>query len=218
MMQRDTHELIASLAAKAEPVKPLGSPVLRAVATIATLAALGAPFVIFFSTANPLAMRGPGSELQAGLELISILVAGIVSIVAAFHLAVPGRSRSWLLIPLPALAVWVGVSGLGCWRDLVRNGAEGWEIGHSMSCLYFISTVSLLLGPALAWRLSRASPIDPLPVAAYGGLGAAAMSAFFLQFFHPFAVTLIDLSMHLLAVAVVVVTGSAFRRPLLRSA
>jgi apolipoprotein N-acyltransferase len=68
----------------------------------------------------------------------------------------------------------------------------------------FIVGSSLLLGVPLTWLLSRARPIEPLPVALLGGLGAAALGAFTLQFFHPFAVTFIDLSFHLVAIAIVV--------------
>jgi hypothetical protein len=37
-----------------------------------------------------------------------------------------------------------------------------------------------------------------------GGLGVAALSAFVLQFFHPFDVTVMDLATHLAAVALVI--------------
>jgi uncharacterized membrane protein len=61
--------------------------------------------------------------------------------------------------------------------------------------------------------LSRAAPIDPLPVALLGGLGVAAIAAFLLQFFHPFAVTFVDLGIHLIAILLVVaVTGLLQRR------
>jgi ABC-type thiamin/hydroxymethylpyrimidine transport system permease subunit len=75
--------------------------------------------------------------------------------------------------------------------------------------------VSLPLGATLVWLLSRARPIDPLPVAMLGGLGTAAIAAFILQFFHPFAVTFVDLAIHLVAIAAVVgVTALLNRRTL----
>jgi hypothetical protein len=52
-------------------------------------------------------------------------------------------------------------------------------------------------------------------VAALGTLGVAATSAFILQFFHPFDVTAIDLALHLAAVALVILVGTAWRRKLL---
>jgi hypothetical protein len=68
------------------------------------------------------------------------------------------------------------------------------------------------LGAPLLWRLSRASPIEPLPVALLGGLGAAALAAFLLQFFHPFAVTFIDLAVHLVSIGLVVGVAALLRR------
>jgi uncharacterized membrane protein len=52
-------------------------------------------------------------------------------------------------------------------------------------------------------------------VALLGGLGTAAMAAFLLQFFHPFAITFIDLAVHLVAILLVVAaTGLLNRRAL----
>jgi hypothetical protein len=68
------------------------------------------------------------------------------------------------------------------------------------------------------WRLSRAAPIDPLPVAALGGLGAAALAAFLLQFFCPSAVTFLDLAVHLAAIAIVIGLTALLRCPILGSA
>jgi hypothetical protein len=66
--------------------------------------------------------------------------------------------------------------------------------------------------------LRHARPIAPLTVAVLGTLGVAATAAFILQFFHPFDVTVIDLALHLAAVAIVVSVGTLLRRPLLAAA
>jgi hypothetical protein len=55
-------------------------------------------------------------------------------------------------------------------------------------------------------------------VAALGTLAAAASAAFLIQFFHNFDVTVIDLAFHLAAVGLVVLVGTALRRPLLNAA
>ncbi|HKF71361.1 MAG TPA: hypothetical protein VKB68_06405, partial [Stellaceae bacterium] len=52
--------------------------------------------------------------------------------------------------------------------------------------------------------LRRARPLAPVRVAAIGGLGVAAIAAFLLQFFHPFDVTTLDLSVHIVAIAIVI--------------
>ena len=218
MIDRKTDALINDLSADAAPVKRLATPLMRAFATLAGLALFGLVAILLLPHADPLAMRGAGGEMQAGIELVAALLTGTLAVIAAFHVAIPGRSRGWLAVPLPALALWLGLSGLGCWRDIVRSGTSGWELGHSMDCLVFIVTASLVLGVPLAWRLSRAAPIDPLPVAALGGLGIAALSAFLLQFFHPFAVTFLVLAVHVVAVLIVMALASLLRRPMLRPA
>jgi hypothetical protein len=64
----------------------------------------------------------------------------------------------------------------------------------------------------LLWLLARARPIEPVPVALTAGLGIAALAAFLLQFFHPFAVTFLDLATHLAAVLLVVGAATLFNR------
>ena len=36
---------------------------------------------------------------------------------AAFELSLPDRRAAWALLPLPALVLWIGASGMGCLRD-----------------------------------------------------------------------------------------------------
>ncbi len=55
-------------------------------------------------------------------------------------------------------------------------------------------------------------------MALLGGLGVAAVSAITLQFFHPFAVTFLDLGMHFLAILIVVGIVGLFHRRMLAPA
>jgi hypothetical protein len=98
-----------------------------------------------------------------------------------------------------AACVWIASSGYSCYRHWVSFGPDGWEIGESVHCFSFILSVgvSLLL-------LRRSRPLSPARVAAVGGLGVTALAAFLLQFFHPFDVTLMDLSLHPVAIGIVV--------------
>ncbi len=50
-----------------------------------------------------------------------------------------------------------------------------------------------------------------------GGLAAAGIAAFLLQFFHPFGVTVVDLGLHVAAVATIALLAVAMNRPLLRA-
>lgn len=218
MTGRPTDRLIDLLSADVAPVRPLHSPTRRALETLALLAALGALAILLLPDSNPMAVRGAAEKVQAGMEMAAMFATGTLAVVGAFHLSIPGRSRRWLALPLLPFAVWLTLSGIGCYRDFIRRGSAGLELGHSVDCLVFILGASLLLGAPLIWRLSRAAPIDPLPVAALGGLGAAAFSAFLLQFFHPFAVTFLDLAVHLVAIAIVIGLTALLKRPILRPA
>lgn len=218
MTGRPINKLIDLLSSNVKPVAPLRPPLTRAGATLGAMILLSGLAFLLLQASNPLQSRGPGGESLIALEMLAMLATGIVAVIAAFFLSIPGRSRSWLAAPLVPFSTWLLLSGAGCYRDMIRNGPTGWQFGHSMDCLIFIVGASLLLGAPLVWLLSRAKPIDPLPVAALGGLGTAALAAFLLQFFHPFAVTFVDLAVHVAAILFVVAAMSLLKRPMLRPA
>jgi hypothetical protein len=201
MSDRRTEALIEAIAADARPVRPLAPPLARALTLLVPLALLGGLAIYLFADLSGLIRRYSGRESMMVLEMAAMLATGLLGVTGAFFLSIPGRSRLWLWAPLPTFAAWVALSGAGCWMALGTSRAAG---KAGMDCLYFILAVSLLLGAPLVWRLSRASPIEPVRVALLGGLGIAALSAFLLQFFHPFTITFLDLGVHFLAVAIVI--------------
>jgi hypothetical protein len=199
-----TDALIAAIAADARPVKPLAPPLRRALTTLAAIALAGGLAIYFLADIRTLLGRYAGREDMMMLEMAAMLATGVLAVTGAFFLSIPGRSRRWLWAPMPSLLAWIGLSGMGCWRDLVRVGPAGWSLGDSKDCMLFILGASLVLGAPLVWRLSRATPIEPVRVALLAGLGIAALAAFLLQFFHPFTITFLDLGMHLAAVLIVI--------------
>lgn len=208
-------ELINNLASDARPVRPLRPPLARAFAWLVAAALVSGPLIIIFGDARELLTRYRGREQILALEMGAMLATGVLAVLAAFNVAIPGRSRRWLLVPLAPFTAWLLLSGAGCYRALVQSGTSGLQVGHSIDCLIFIIGNSLLFAIPLIWLLSKARPIDPLPVALLGGLGTAALAAFTLQFFHPFAVTFVDLTFHLTAILIVVaVSGLLNRRAL----
>lgn len=214
MTVRSVDTLIEQLAADARPVRPLPSPLARAAATLAIVAAAGALAILLFGDWRPLLARYADRELLMAAEMAAMLATGMLAITGAFVASVPGRSQHWRWLPLPTFLLWLSLSGVGCYGEMTRTGGGGWELGHNFDCLFFILGTSIALGAPLIWRLSRAAPIDPLPVALLGGLGSAALAAFLLQFFHPFAVTFLDLGIHLVAIGLVVAAASFNRRAL----
>ncbi len=215
MTARELDSLIDQLVAEARPVTPLAPPRWRALGWLSAIAAIGGVAIYAFGDVRQLMERYAGREGQMALEMGAMLATGVIAIAGAFFLAIPGASRRWLAAPLAPFAAWLILSGLGCYSQLVENGSAGLEFGESWECLLFIIATSAVLAVPLIWRLSRARPIDPQPVALLGGLGIAALSAFALSFFHPFTVTFLDLALHLAAILIVVVAmGMTGRRTL----
>jgi hypothetical protein len=132
----------------------------------------------------------------AGSALTAVLAAK-----AAFELGIPGRSRAWALLPLPAALLWIGASGMGCLRTWAHVGAGGGDL----DCLKFIITFSVPQAVVMVLLLRRAFPLYPALTAAIAGLACAAGSATLLNLCHPLDAVATDLAVH--AGAVVVVIG-----------
>jgi hypothetical protein len=157
-------------------------------------------------------------EPRVTLECAAALLTAIVAIVSAFYLSVPDRSDLWRFAPLPPLALWLASSGLGCLHNGVGLGPAGARLGESGGCFQFILMVSVPTAATLLLVLRRARPLLPLRVALCGALGVAALAAFVLQFFHPFEVTLVDLTMHALATGLIVLIAALTNRSVLSTA
>jgi hypothetical protein len=208
-----TDRLIESLAARLQPVRRLRAPLLRALLWLALVGAVSG--LLIASEAHLGMFMQRMATPRVAVDCIATGLTAIAAVIAAFELSVPGHSPLWSALPLPPFLLWLGSSGLGCLANgLSLHGPNGFA-GESYHCFAFIVGASVPLAAGLFWMLRRARPIAPLPVAAMGTLGVAATSAFILQFFHPFDVTAIDLALHLAAVALVILIGTAWRRKLL---
>lgn len=212
----ETERLIQNLVGGLVPVRPLRPPAQRALLWLAPVAVLIGVALLRFADWAAVAQRMAAP--RTALECAAAGLTGICAVFAAFMLSVPGRSERWAALPLPPLLVWLAVSGLGCLKNGWGPHGPGGGFGESSHCFAFIVGVSVPLSIALFAVLRRAHPIAPLRVAALGTLGVAALADFILEFFHPFDVTVIDLALHLAAIAVVMLVGIALRRRLLAGA
>jgi len=203
-----TEALIARLASEARPVRVLHRPWLRAACWLGAALWLGLLLSYFtdFPALRERLMGAPDMWLsEAGAAATAILAA-----LAAFETSVPGRSRLWAVLPLPAAALWVSASGAGCLRQAAIAGTQPEPPMHGMACLSFLLLVSLPLAGLLMLLLLRACPLRPGLTALLGGLASAAAASVLLSLIHPFDATVEDLAMHLVAVAVIVLaTGTA---------
>lgn len=208
-------ELIASLAADVRPLEPLAPPSRRAATTLVLFAAAGA-VAIAASDPRVLLVRYAGREGWLAAEMIALLAAGLLAVTGAFFASVPGRSRRWGSAALVLFAVWLLLSGAGCYADAGRPADA--HPGNSLHCFLFIAGTSVAFSLPLVWRLSRAAALEPFKVALLAGLGIAALSALLLRFYHPFEVTPFDLAVHWSTIMLVTATMIMLRRRMFRPA
>jgi hypothetical protein len=205
-----TDQLIARLAASAQPVRRLRPPLLRALFFLIGVAAVGAVAAPLYADFHLFARHL--QDWRSMLELVGTLLTGIAAVIAAFELSVPDRSSAWAWLPIPPLILWLASSGYNCWRDWIEYGNGVWHLGESAACFGIIVGFSIPLGAALLIFLARAKPLAPIPVAALGGLGIAGLAAFFLEFNHPVDASFLDLCWHAAAVGLVVICTSLIGR------
>ena len=197
-----TPELIESLTGDLHPVPASRPPLVRAFAWLAACLTVAALAAAITGAWPPMLARFADSRFA--IELAATLLTGIAGTAAAFMLAIPDRSRAWVALPAPFLALWLATSGYGCYRNWLVTGADGLKLGRSADCFVFILACSVPMAVALWFALRRmAAGLDPIRVTATGGIGVAALAAAALQFWHPFDVTVADLAAHAAAVAIV---------------
>jgi hypothetical protein len=199
---RPHDRLIGALAANLQPVRPVLPPILRALVWLALVVAIAGALAMFANLAVMWhrLMATPDMWLAA----LGSAATAATAAFAAFELSMPDRSRAWALLPLPAFALWLGASGLGCLRAYVLPGTHVATMGETRDCLVFIVGLSVPLSAALLLMLRRAYSLAPALTATMAGLASAAAAATLLNFFHPYDAAATDLAVHLVAVAIVV--------------
>lgn len=202
VQNRPHDRLIGALAANLQPVRPLLSPLVRAIIWLALVAAIAAALAMFAD------LPGMWHRLMATpdmwLAVLGSIATAITAALAAFELSLPDRSRAWALLPLPAFMLWLGASGLGCLRAYVLPGTHVATMGETRDCLVFIIGVSVPLSAVLILMLRRAYSLTPALTATMAGLASAAAAATLLNFFHPYDAAATDLVVHLVAVGIVI--------------
>lgn len=212
----DRHDrLIGTLVANLQPVRPLLPPTVRALLWLFLVAAVGAALAPFADLAAM--WRRIAATPDMWLAVLGSIATAATAALAAFELGLPDRSRRWALLPLPAAALWVGASGLGCLRAEVLPGTHVAALGEARECLVFIVGLSVPLSAALIILLRRAYSLAPALTSAMAGLAAAAAAAALLNFFHPFDAAASDLVVHAVAVGLVVAVARTFGRRALQN-
>ena len=177
-----TSDLIAALAADATPVKRLRPPLARAAAWLIFAVLLIAAIAVVHGLRPDLAERLRRPVFTLGI--VASLVTGILAAVASFLVSLPDRSRLWLLLPAPSIAVWLSTIGYGCLTDWVSVGPDSVRVGVAVRCFVTLVATSLPLSLVLLSMLRHAARLRPALATLAGSLSVAAITATALSLFH----------------------------------
>lgn len=203
MTDQTTHDvLIDNLTASLAPVRRVWSPALR---SALWLAMVGAMALAIASVSDIPAMIVRLSALpDLWLGVIGSVLTGILGAVAVFHLSMPDRSPHWAWLPVPAAALWLGASGMGCLRYILQPDAHFRGIGEAPDCLMFILGLSIPMSIVMIFAMRRAFTLYPARTSAVAGLAIAATAASLLNLFHPYDAASTDVVVHAIAIAIVI--------------
>ncbi|GAB2584042.1 DUF1109 family protein [Dyella jejuensis] len=211
------HEaLIDALGAELTPVRRLAPPWRRALGWLLVVAIIALVLFARYGASTMLHRWAMAPDL--GWAACGAGLTAITATLAAFVLAVPGRSVKWAWLPVPGALLWIGGSGMGCLREWVVPGMQVANMHAANHCLIFIVSFSIPLSALLIWLLRRACPLRPVLTAVLVGLASAAASASLLEICHNFDAAATDLLMHALAVAIVIVVNASMGGRLLSKA
>jgi hypothetical protein len=210
-----TETLIDKLAAGLQPVRRLRRPWVRAAGWIAFATILIAAMA---------AIRGLRLDLDLRLKEPGFLIAlagawltGAASAVAAFEVSLPDRSRAWLLLPVPAVLMWVSGFAVGCLGDWIAVPAGAPIAQQSMRCLTTILIASAALIAVLLPMLRRSKTLRPTETAWIGILAVAGFADTAHLLIHMVQASLLVLVINLIPATIIILLGGlAGRRAVLR--
>jgi hypothetical protein len=205
-----TPDLIGALAANVTPVRRLRPPLARATLWLSFAAAVLVLLAVSHGARPDLAQRLQQPTFVVGIA--ASLLTGILAAVAAFLVSLPDRSRAWLLLPLPALVVWISTIGYGCLTDWVDFDAGALRMGEAARCFATLVLTSVPLSLLMFVMLRHAAPLRPRAVALVSSLAVAAITASALSLFHEFDATMMILMWNLGAAALLVGLGTLLGR------
>ena len=202
-----TPDLIDALAANLAPVRRLRPPVTRAACWLLLAALVLALLAVSQGIRPDLAQRLREPTFILGMS--GALLTGVLAAVAAFMLSLPDRSRFCLLLPAPALVLWLSTIGYQCLTNWVSLEPNGIHLGETAQCFATLVLTSLPLSLAMLVMLRYAAPLRPIAVTLTGSLAVAAISATALSLFHELDATVMILMWNLGTAALFVGLGGA---------
>jgi len=202
-----TPDLIDALAANLAPVRRLRPPVTRAACWLLLAALVLALLAVSQGIRPDLAQRLREPTFILGMS--GALLTGVLAAVATFMLSLPDRSRFCLLLPAPALVLWLSTIGYQCLTNWVSLEPNGIHLGETAQCFATLVLTSLPLSLAMLVMLRYAAPLRPIAVTLTGSLAVAAITATALSLFHELDATVMILMWNLGTAALFVGLGGA---------
>jgi hypothetical protein len=205
-----TPDLIESLAANMKPVRRLRPPVTRAACWLLLAALVVALLAVSQGIRPDLAQRLHDPAFAAGMA--GAALTGVLAAIAAFFVSLPDRSRLWLILPVPAVTIWLSNIGYQCLTQWISMAPNGVSLGETTRCLATLVLTSLPLSLAMLVMLRYAAPLRPTAVTFMGSLSVAAITATALSLFHTADATLMIIMFNVGTAAMFVGLGSLFGR------
>ncbi len=209
-----TPGLIARLSSHPAPVRRAWHPAGRAATWLGMSAAVIGGLAL---------LHGPRPDLAARLQeenfclgCAACVATGARAALAAFLLSLPDRSRLWLLLPMPAAALWLASVGYGCLSHWVPLGDAAIDPAEAWRCLTTLVLAWVPLSAALFWMLRRSARLRPQGAVLAASMAAAAATASAMTLIHAFDASAMILAWTAGAAALVLAADAAIGRAVLR--
>jgi hypothetical protein len=216
MIRSDLNDrLVQALGADLRPVRRLAPPTLRVLMWLAILGGVALALAMTSDVGSMIRRLIAAPDLW--LAATSSMLTAVFAAMAALELSLPDRKAAWALLPLPALLLWIGASGMGCLRTWSIAEADPMPLDPPAHCLIYILGMSLPLSLILILMLRRGFSLRPNLTAIIGGLACASAAATLLNLIHPYDAAATDLAVHAFAIIIVIIANTIFGRRALMS-
>lgn len=170
----NTDRLIDSLIADATPVRRL-RPLPRRI-----MAWVGIALVLVIAETLVHGLRPDLNDCMTEWQFltgtVAPMVTGALAAAGALIAAQPDRSERWLLLPVPALLLWIGGTTGGCLIDWAASDFSDVHLANTLECVTTVGIVSLVLAGLLYILLRpvlRAAPRGTIMVASLAAASIA---------------------------------------------
>ncbi|NTJ62555.1 DUF1109 domain-containing protein [Agrobacterium rhizogenes] len=211
----ETTSFIKTLTDAALPVRAIRPPFVRT-----TYWLLIAAVVLILLVAEHGLRSDIVSQLRNPLFLVGTAASFLTSVLAAHSCLIaslPDRSRFYLLLPLPPLAVWMATVGYGCLTNWVSYDAGGSRMGTAVQCFATVLLVSLPLSISMFVMLRYTLRLRPTFVTLVAGLAVAGMTSTAMALLYRLDATIMNLIWNLGTAALIVIFKAIFGRRVLKT-